>query len=169
MPKNTKHISKKVERSGRKNKGRVEVALEDDTAVFGRITKKLGFRRFQILLWDARLRRLVPDVQARIGKKMVRVEINDIVNVAVADEHGREYEILAQLNGRDASRLQKDERIPAHLFVADPSDVKAATIAEQPDGFVFDYEGLPAVEEEREIVGADKEKDEEPELDIDAI
>jgi translation initiation factor IF-1 len=171
MPNNTKHISKKVERSSRKNKGRVEVALDDETAVFGRITKKLGFRRFQIILWDPRLRRLVPDIQARIGKKMVRVEINDIVNVAAADEAGREYEILAQFNGRDTARLQKEERIPPHLLVADPTDVKAMAAAD-PEVFEFDYDGAPQLEEEREVVGDEKKKgseDVEPDLDIDAI
>lgn len=173
MPKNTQRISKKMERSSRKNKGRVEIALSDDSAAYGRVIKKLGFRRFQIVLWDAKTRRLVPDVQATIGKKMVRVEINDIVNVAAADEHGHQYEILALFNGREAARLQKEERIPAHLLVADPSAAPTGPLPD-PDAFEFDYDGVGVAEDEMEVVGDDKRAaatvaPDDEDLDIDNI
>ena len=139
-------VSKTAKRADRKNKSNLRVAVEDDDAVFGRVTKVLGNRRFLVTYWDPENRRHVVDIQATIAKKKVRIDINDIVNIAGS---GRDWEIQAQIDPKSANKLKKEGRISAELLLAtENAPVKAAG----GDALEFDY-------------GEDEEKGEESDSD----
>jgi translation initiation factor IF-1 len=140
-------VSKTAKRAERKNTSNLRVAVEDDGAVFGRVTKVLGNRRFLVTYWDPENRRHIVDIQATIAKKKVRIDINDIVNIAGS---GRDWEIQAQIDPKSANKLKKEGRISAELLLAtENAPVKAAGGG---DALEFDY-------------GDDEEKGEESDSD----
>jgi hypothetical protein len=127
-------VSKTAKRAERKNKSNLRTAAEDEEAVFGRVTKVLGNRRFLVTYWNAEDKRHVLDIQATIAKKKVRININDIVNIAGS---GREWEIQAQIDPKTANKLKKEGRISAELLLAtENAPVKAAGGG---DALEFDY------------------------------
>jgi hypothetical protein len=139
-------VSKTAKRAEKKNKSNLHIAVEDDDAVFGRVTKVLGNRRFLVTYWDPENRRHIVDIQATIAKKKVRIDINDIVNIAGS---GRDWEIQAQIDPKSANKLKKEGRISAELLLAtENAPVKAAG----GDALEFDY-------------GDDEEKGEESDSD----
>lgn len=139
-------VSKTAKRAEKKNKSNLHIAVEDDDAVFGRVTKILGNRRFLVTYWDPENRRHIVDIQATIAKKKVRIDINDIVNIAGS---GRDWEIQAQIDPKSANKLKKEGRISAELLLAtENAPVKAAG----GDALEFDY-------------GDDEEKGEESDSD----
>ena len=119
-------VSKTAKRAERRNTSNLRVAVEDDSALFGRVTKLLGNRRFLVTYWDPKDCRHVPDIQVSIAKKKVRININDIVNIAGS---GRDWEIQAQIDAKAASKLKKEGRISAELLIRteNPAD-KAAGV-----------------------------------------
>ena len=118
-------VSKTAKRAERRNTSNLRVAVEDDSAVFGRVTKLLGNRRFLVTYWDPTDRRHVPDIQVSIAKKKVRININDIVNIAGS---GKDWESQSQIDAKAASKLKKEGRISAELLIrADAAD-KAAGV-----------------------------------------
>ncbi len=127
-------VSKTAKRAEKKNKSNLHIAVEDDDAVFGRVTKVLGNRRFLVTYWDPENRRHIVDIQATIAKKKVRIDINDIVNIAGS---GRDWEIQAQIDPKSANKLKKEGRISAELLLAtENAPVKAAGGG---DALEFDY------------------------------
>lgn len=139
-------VSKTAKRAEKKNKSNLHIAVEDDDAVFGRVTKILGNRRFLVTYWDPENRRHIVDIQATIAKKKVRIDINDIVNIAGS---GRDWEIQAQIDPKSANKLKKEGRISAELLLAtENAPVRAAG----GDALEFDY-------------GEDEEKGEESDSD----
>ncbi len=166
-------VSKTAKRADRKNKSNLRVAVEDDDAVFGRVTKVLGNRRFLVTYWDPENRRHIVDIQATIAKKKVRIDINDIVNIAGS---GRDWEIQAQIDPKSANKLKKEGRISAELLLAtENAPVKAAGGG---DALEFDYgedeegaaESDSDAEEEKPKKAAPKKVLEDLEdADIDAI
>jgi len=140
-------VSKTAKRAERRNNTNLRVAVEDDGAVFGRVTKVLGNRRFLVTYWDPENRRHIVDIQATIAKKKVRIDINDIVNIAGS---GRDWEIQAQIDPKSANKLKKEGRISAELLLAtENAPVRAAGGG---DALEFDY-------------GEDDEKGEESDSD----
>jgi translation initiation factor IF-1 len=128
-------VSKTAKRAERKNTSNLRVAVEDDSALFGRVTKLLGNRRFLVTYWDPKDRRHVPDIQVSIAKKKVRIDINDIVNIAGS---GRDWEIQAQIDAKAANKLKKEGRISAELLLSAESALDKA--ARGGDGLEFIYE-----------------------------
>jgi translation initiation factor IF-1 len=169
-------VSKTAKRADRKNKSNLRVAVEDDDAVFGRVTKVLGNRRFLVTYWDPENRRHVVDIQATIAKKKVRIDINDIVNIAGS---GREWEIQAQIDPKSANKLKKEGRISAELLLAtENAPVKAAgggdalefDYGEDEEGEESDSDGEEAKPKKGEALKGKKVVDAELEdADIDAI
>lgn len=140
-------VSKTAKRAERKNTSNLRVAVDDDDAVFGRVTKVLGNRRFLVTYWDATNRRHVADIQASIAKKKVRIDINDIVNIAGS---GSAWEIQAQIDAKAANKLKKEGRISAELIHAAENAAVAAAGGGDALEFIYDEEEGKNEEDEEE-------------------
>jgi translation initiation factor IF-1 len=125
-------VSKTARRAERRNTSNLRNAVDDGDAVFGRVTKLLGNRRFLVTYWDPKDRRHVLDIQATIAKKKVRIDINDIVNIAGS---GHDWEIQAQIDAKAANKLKKEGRISAELLLV----AEKAADALGSDALEFDY------------------------------
>lgn len=139
-------VSKTAKRAERRNTSNLRVAVDDDSALFGRVTKLLGNRRFLVTYWDPNDRRHVPDIQVSIAKKKVRININDIVNIAGS---GKDWEIQAQIDAKAASKLKKEGRISAELLIRTDAADKAAGVD---DVLEFIYEEDEEKEGDEEAV-----------------
>lgn len=140
-------VSKTAKRAERRNTSNLRVAVDDTDAVFGRVTKVLGNRRFLVTYWDAKSRRHVVDIQASIAKKKVRIDINDIVNIAGS---GRDWEIQAQIDKKAAVKLKKEGRISAELLVASENAALAAAGAGDALEFIYDDDEKESNSEDEE-------------------
>ena len=169
--------SKRAKVKEQRNVRTVVAALDDEEAIFGRVTKILGNCRFLVTIWDAKNKRHIVDIQAKIpgkGSKKVRIELNDIIFLVGS---GRDWEIMAKIDPKTANKLKKEGRISAELLLAtENAPVKAAGGG---DALEFDYgedeEGAAesdsdAEEEEKPKKAAPKKVLEDLEdADIDAI
>lgn len=126
-------MSKTKKRAERRNNQNTSLALDDDEAIFGRVTKALGNRQFLVTIWDSGKNKHIVDVRCTIPKKKVRIDINDIVNVA---GDGEFWEIQAQLDSKLVSKLKKEGRISADLARTSDSNTEVS----QDVGIEFDYE-----------------------------
>jgi translation initiation factor IF-1 len=144
-------VSKTAKRAERRNTSNLRVAVEDDSALFGRVTKLLGNRRFLVTYWDPTDRRHVPDIQVSIAKKKVRININDIVNIAGS---GKDWEIQAQIDAKAASKLKKEGRISAELLIRaeNPAD-KAAGVDDVLE-FIYEEDEEEGAEGEEAVTTA---------------
>ena len=155
MPGQTvRSAAKNVSKSGRakeaKNARRVEAAVNDelDFCAYGRITKTLGNKMFNVLLVDKR------EHLAHIRGKMARINVNDVVLLNERDYESRAgtddavYDIMAVFSKKDISRLVKSKRIPSWL----------ASVTADDDGDalhdLFDYEDSDSESDEED--GHDK-------------
>lgn len=140
--------SKRAKRVEQRNTRGIVAALDDDDAMFARVTKCLGNRRFLITIWDGKQRRHIADIQAKIpgNAKRVRIDINDIVNVVGS---GREWEIQAQIDPKSANKLKKEGRISAELLLSAESAAPGAKNADVGIEFEFDHEEEKASEDEK--------------------
>ena len=149
MPGQTvRSAAKNMSKSGRakeaKNARRVEAAVNDelDFCAYGRITKTLGNKMFNVLLVDKR------EYLAHIRGKMARINVNDVVLLNERDYESRAgtteavYDIMAVFTKKDISRLVKSKRIPTWLA--------SVTADEGGDGLhdLFDYDESDSESEE---------------------
>ncbi len=134
----------KSQRAARRNNRRVADAVDDNDALFARVTKKLGCRRFLITVWDTRSNapRHIVDAQASIVKKQVFIDVNDLVTVAPESD---EWEIVGLLDKKTVAELKKADRLtPVLLAQGDVSDAQAQVMMKRSDvqddgGIEFDY------------------------------
>lgn len=140
--------SKRAKRVEQRNTRGVLAALDDDDAVFARVTKCLGNRRFLITIWDSKTRRHIADIQAKIPgtAKRVRIDINDIVNVVGS---GKDWEIQAQIDPKSANKLKKEGRISSELLLSAEPSAPGAKNADVGIEFEFDNEESEEDEEEK--------------------
>jgi translation initiation factor IF-1 len=101
-------MSRTKQRANRKNDSNLSIAVDDEEAMFGCVTKILGNRQFLVTIWDSASNKQIVDIRATIPKKKVRIDVNDIVNVAGS---GKEWQIQAQLDSKTVNKLKKDGRI----------------------------------------------------------
>jgi translation initiation factor IF-1 len=142
-----KNVSKSGRAKAAKNARRVEAAVNDelDFCTYGRITKTLGNKMFNIINIDKR------EHLAHIRGKMARIGVNDVVLLNERDYESRAgtaeavYDIMAVFDKKDIHRLVKSKMIPSWL---------ASTKSDGTDGDelhdLFDYED-----------GSDSESDED--------
>jgi len=150
MPGQTvRSAAKNVSKSGRaklaKNARRVEAAVNDelDFCTYGRITKTLGNKMFNVIITDKR------EHLAHIRGKMARINVGDVVLLNERDYESRAgtsdavYDIMAVFDKKDISRLVKSKMIPSWL---------ASTKSDGADGVelhdLFDYEESDSESEE---------------------
>ena len=122
MPGQTvRSAAKNVSKSGRaklaKNVRRVEAAVNNELVgcTYGRITKTLGNKMFNVLDVDKR------EHLAHIRGKMARISVNDVVLLNERDYESRAgtadavYDIMAVFDKKDISRLVRSKMIPSWL------------------------------------------------------
>ena len=150
MQKTGTKINLKSQRAARRNDRRIAGVTDDDDALFARVTKKLGCRRFLITVWDTRSKapRHIVDVQASITKKQVYIDVNDLVTVA---PENNEWEIVGLLDKKTVSELKKADRLtPVLLAQGDVSQAQAEVMmkraVDDDGGIEFDYGDDPEQE-----------------------
>lgn len=167
MPKNTQQ-----KKEARNTRDAISAMDVDSDTIFGKTIKALGNRRFRVILPDSR--GSLREEQARIGGKIIRIEINDIV---IIKQSGRDYEILGRMDKKNTARLQKANRIhPTLLLTGEITADKMMKSDVDETGFEFDYE------DGGHLSPIPEEKDDEPvksshsttkvdadDIDIDAI
>lgn len=164
MPNNSQNISKSKGRKAVKEERYRNIAVTDDSAIYGRVIKALGQRQFRVILPD-RFKKLV-EVTAKIPKKRALINISDIVVVASS---GNNYEIQASMDRKALHILTKEKRLHPDLMAAETWDSNSKQVVLKDDiGIEFDYEGLDGkgvVEEEEE----EESDDEKEDIDINDI
>lgn len=143
MPGQTvRSAAKNVSKSGRakaaKNARRVEAAVNDelDFCTYGRVTKTLGNKMFNVIITDKR------EHLAHIRGKMARIGVNDVVLLNERDYESRAgtseavYDIMAVFDKKDISRLVKSKLIPSWLASAKAEGADDGTSLHD----LFDYE-----------------------------
>jgi hypothetical protein len=151
MQKTGTKMNLKSQRAARRNDRRIAGVADDDDAIFARVTKKLGCRRFLITVWDTRPKapRHIIDAQASIVKKQVFIDVNDLVTVAPEND---EWEIVGLLDKKTVSELKKADRLtPVLLAQGDVSESQAQVMmtrggADDDGGIEFDYGDDPEAE-----------------------
>jgi len=154
MSQNMKNLEQQQKRAAKKDarNARVESrAIDDPTTLFGRAEKALGDGWFNVIVQNEDHRmELTPGLRARIaGKSVAFIRVNDIL---ILGKCGRTYEIFGAVNIKNAKKLVKEQRIPAHLINS------AADKEDDEGGIEFDHEG-----EQEEPSTADAD------IDVDAI
>ncbi len=111
-----KSYKKSARSAANKNKQLNEIVLTEDDAVFGRITKKLGFGRCKIQVPDDK--KHIIDVEAyTLGKNNVRMDIGDVVIVGCnASGKSKTYEILGCCDRKIVETLRQSQRLHPGLF-----------------------------------------------------
>ena len=140
-------VSRTKKRAERKNNSNLNIAIEDEEAVFGCVTKILGNRQFLVTIWDTNENKQIIDIRATIPKKKIRIDVNDIVNVAGS---GKEWQIQAQLDSKTVNKLKKEGRITDSIL-----RLAQKTTEEEDDGGI---EFVQEDEEEEESTNANTNK-----------
>ena len=168
MPqKHGSQLTKAQKSSLRKQTANISLALEDESAFFGRIMK-INMGRCTVNVWDHEKKRHM-EVQAILpNRKKAIIKMNDLVNVAKSHPN---WEVQVAIDSKTAMELKKKKRISPELANASTADPSASKTAGGDDGFEFDYEGVEQEEEEVEVEApvAKKAAVEEDDFDIDDI
>ncbi len=173
MPqKHGSQMSKAQKSREMKQKVHIHLALDDDSAYFGRVMK-INMGRCVVNLWDHE-KKCHREVQAVLpNRKRAIIKMNDLVNLAKSHP---DWEVQVPVDSKTANELRKMKRISAEL-ATDTTTVekgkKGSAAAAVEDAFEFDYEGVEQEEEEVEADMPTKEKAkasvDEDDFDIDDI
>jgi hypothetical protein len=117
-------ISKKQRRQNSSQKKATDIALSDDSAVYAKVTHRLGNKWFSVVIYDEKNRRHIPDIKAKIqSRNTARVELSSVVNVALAEDDDpdddnpqnswatKNWEIISPLDEQTVRQLKKDGKI----------------------------------------------------------
>jgi hypothetical protein len=117
-------ISKKQRRQNTSQKKATDIALSDDSAVYAKVTHRLGNKWFSVVIYDEKNRRHIPDIKAKIqSRNTARVELSSVVNVALAEDDDpdddnpqnswatKNWEIISPLDEQTVRQLKKDGKI----------------------------------------------------------
>ncbi len=117
-------ISKKQRRQNTSQKKATDIALSDDSAVYAKVTHRLGNKWFSVVIYDEKNRRHIPDIKAKIhSRNTARVELSSVVNVALAEDDNpdddnpqnswatKNWEIISPLDEQTVRQLKKDGKI----------------------------------------------------------
>lgn len=163
-------LSKRQKTSQVNQKRRVDLALDDEEAYFGRVLK-INMGRCVVKIWDHQKKRHV-EVQARLpNKKKGFIKANDLVNIAPSHP---DWEVQIAIDARNTAALRKAGRITAELAAEGPVGGAGQSAAPEDLGMEFDYSDFVGVEEgmDEEALAtavAEKSKKEDEEVDIDTI
>ena len=128
--------SKRQKTASVNQKKQLDIALDDDTAFFGRVIK-INMARCTVNLWDHEKKRHI-EVQARLpNKKKGFIKMNDLVNLAKSNP---DWEVQIALDAKSANQLRKSGRISAELATEISSGIPSTDNL----GIEFDYEGVEA-------------------------
>lgn len=169
MPqKHGSQLSKRQKTSAVNQKARLNLAIEDGEAYFGRVLK-INMARCILNVWDHDNKRHI-EVQATLpNKKKGIIRINDLVNVARSHP---DWEVQVAVDSKSIQELRKKKRISPEL-AAETSGVMGATAAAQiAEGFEFDYEGIEVPEDEEALnasASAIKNKKDAASIDDDEV
>lgn len=174
MPqKHGSQMSKAQKSREMKQKLHIHLALDDDSAFFGRVMK-INMGRCVVNLWDHE-KKCYREVQAVLpNRKRAIIKMNDLVNLAKSHP---DWEVQVPVDSKTANELRKMKRISAEL-ATDTSTVvkdKKGAAAAVEDAFEFDYEGIEQNEEELEADALTETKEkakasvDEDDFDIDDI
>ena len=114
-----KSFKKSKQSTERKNKALNTIVLTEDDAIFGRITKELGFGRYKIQVPDAKGNSTEANA-AVVARTIAYPHMGDIIVVG-RNESGKHitYEILGALDRKTITKLQEAKRFPNFLFNED--------------------------------------------------
>jgi hypothetical protein len=157
-------LSKRAKQSEIARNKSVLLALDDEDAFFGRVTK-INMNRATVTIWDHEKPGHY-DIQATLpNKKKGFIQINDIVNVAKSSP---DWEIQVAIDRKTAGQLHKAKRITDVIF----NDIEASEEDANNIGFDFDYDAVPdTVDQTSSLDKTEKttEKDDDDDFDIDRI
>lgn len=131
--------SKRQKTASVNQKKQLDIALDDDTAFFGRVIK-INMGRCTVNLWDHEKKRHI-EIQARLpNKKKGFIKMNDLVNLAKSNP---DWEVQIALDAKAANQLRKSGRISAELATENAAASGGKGIPSTEDlGIEFDYEGV---------------------------
>ena len=152
MSQNMKNLEQQQKRAAKKDARNTRVesrAIDDPTTLFGRAEKALGNGWFNVIVQNEDHRMELTPGRGEVRGNIAFIRVNDIL---ILGKRGRTYEIFGVVNIKNAKKLVKEQRIPAHLINS------AADKEDDEGGIEFDHEG-----EQEEPLTADAD------IDVDAI
>jgi hypothetical protein len=158
--------SKRQKTASVNQKKQLDIALDDDTAFFGRVIK-INMARCTVNLWDHEKKRHI-EVQARLpNKKKGFIKMNDLVNLAKSNP---DWEVQISLDAKAANQLRKAGRISAELATEIAAASGGAPSTEDL-GIEFDYEGVETAGDIDDSMAPLKLKESkvDDDFDVDAI
>ena len=161
-------LSKRAKQGEISKNKRVAMALDDQSAFFGRVLK-INMNRCTVTLWDHE-RGGHYEIQATLpNKKKGFIQINDIVNLAKSNP---DWEIQVSIDRKTAASLHKEKRITDAIFneIEVSKDPRVASGTTSDIGFDFEYDALADSSNAAPEVRFDEKKiNDEIDIDIDAI
>lgn len=103
--------------ANRNNESLNREVLEDAGSLFGRATKALGHRRFQVETVDKKGNVILID--ASIRGKILWVNVGDVL---ILGKNDASYEILGACDKKTLKRLRDAKRLPESLFASNGLD-----------------------------------------------
>jgi len=139
-------ISKKTLARMEKNKRAIEEAYFSDSAIYGRVTKRLGGNRIEVILHDQRTYQA--QIRGILMKKCTPIMTDDIVILEDGDFTKKTYYVIGVLDRKQATLLSQESKIPRWFITKDLSTSEKISSAVEEDGlYDFDYEETGDVED----------------------
>lgn len=140
-------ISKKTLARIEKNKRAIEEAYFSDSAIYGRVTKRLGGNRIEVILHDQRTYQA--QIRGILMKKCTPIMTDDIVILEDGDFTKKTYYVIGVLDRKQATLLSQESKIPRWFITKDLStSEKISSVVEEDGLYDFDYEETGNIDDE---------------------